>query len=191
MISAPCIRLRVRPGGITIAVAAACLVISACGGGAGPRAARAVHFNGQATGNYVSEISASGTTFLLPVADAAQQGLNTFDVVDAANTNPANGTFTGTSSAVSLYTTGVAEATAVVPRDAHVELLATGTPGLRLLLQWTDTCGGNGGSGQLVLRSPAVVNLTLPRSPSIKTCYVATTAATRAFSTLDLGILDH
>ena len=187
--SAPCTR-RVRVGAITIAVAAVGLVISACGG-AGPRAPRAVHFNGQATGNYVSETSASGTSFLLPVADAAQQGSSTFDVVEAANTTPGTDTSTGSSSAVSLYTTGVAEATAVVPRDAHVELLATGTPGSRFLLQWTDTCGGNGGSGQLVLHSPAVVNLTLPSSPGIKTCYVATTAATRAFSTLHLAILDH
>ena len=77
-----------------------------------------------------------------------------------------------------------------MPHDAHVELLATGTPGLRFLLQWTDTCGANGGSGQLVLRSPAVVNLTLPRSRGNKTCYVAAVAFAPAVSTLHLGILD-
>jgi hypothetical protein len=178
--------------GITIAVAAVLgLMISGCGGGATSRAPHVVHLNGQATGNYVSEVSASGTTFLLPAADVAQQESHTFDVVDAANTNPASGTFKGPSAAGSLYTTGVAEATAVVPRDARVELLATRTPGLRFLLQWTDTCGGNGGNGHLVLQSPAVVNLTLPPSTGIKTCYVAAAAVTRQFSTLHLGILDH
>ncbi len=52
-------------------------------------------------------------------------------------------------------------------------------------------CGENGGSGHLVLRTPAVVNLMLPRSTGIKTCYVAATAEARQLSTLHLGILDH
>jgi hypothetical protein len=182
----------VRPLAIAIAAAAILvLVISACGGGARPGAARAVHLNGQATGNYVSEISASGSTFLLPAADVAQQGSHTFEVVDAANTNPANGSPIGPSSAVSRYPTGVAEATTVVPRDAHIELLATGAPGLQFLLQWTDTCGRNGGNGQLMLRSPAVVNLTLPHSTAINTCYIAATGFARQMSTLHLAILDR
>ena len=182
---------RVGLSAVTIAVGVVLgLVISGCGGGTsnGPRA---VHLNGRATGNYVSEVSASGTAFLLPAADVAQQSSQTFDVVDAANANPATGTTLGPGAAGAVYMTGVAEATTVVPRDARVELVATGTPGLRFLLQWTDTCGGNGGSGQLVLSSPSVVNLTLPRSTGGKTCYVATTAETRVLSKLHLAILDH
>ena len=182
----------VRRVGNTIAIAAVLgLVASACGGGTGSRVARTVHLNGQATGNYVSEISASGTAFLLPASDVALQGSHTFDVVDAANANPADGTLDGHGPTLALYTTGVAAADAVVPLDAHVELLATGTPGLRFLLQWTDTCGANGGSGQRMLHSPAVVNLTLPRSTGTEACYVASTAATRAFTALHLAILDH
>jgi hypothetical protein len=83
--SAPRTTLRVRVAGTTIAAAMVLgLVLSACGGAAGSRIARAVHFDGQATGDYVREISASGTTFLLPVADVAHQDSRTFDVVDAA-----------------------------------------------------------------------------------------------------------
>ncbi len=173
-----------------VAVAAVLgLMISACGSGS--RGARTVHFNGQATGSDVSETSASGTTFLLPAADVAQQGSHTFEVVDAANGNAPSRVLIGTSSVGSFYTAIVASATTVVPHDAHVELLATGTPGVRFLLKWTDTCGGNGGDGWLVLRSPAVVNLTLPRSTGNKTCYVAAMAVTHTFAALHLGILDH
>jgi hypothetical protein len=190
--STPYAARRAGPSGIAGGLAAVLgLVIAGCGGGATLRAPHAVHINGQTTGDYVSEVSASGTTFLLPAADVAQQRSHTFHVVDAANTQPASGTFIGPRAAGSRYATGVAQATAVVARDAAVELVATGTPGLRFLLQWTDTCGENGGSGHLVLRTPAVVNLMLPRSTGIKTCYVAATAEARQLSTLHLGILDH
>jgi len=102
----------VRRVGNTIAIAAVLgLVASACGGGTGSRVARTVHLNGQATGNYVSEISASGTAFLLPASDVALQGSHTFDVVDAANANPADGTLYGHGPTLALYTTGVAAAT--------------------------------------------------------------------------------
>jgi len=139
---------RIGPSDFTIALDPVLgLVISGCGGGATSHAPHVVHLNQQTTGNYVNEVSASGTNFLLPAGDVAQQGSSTFDVVDAANTNPANGTFRGPSAAGSVYTTGVAEATAVVPRDAHVELLATGTPGLRFLIQWTTSAARTAGTG--------------------------------------------
>ncbi len=165
------------------------VVISACGGGA--RVARTVHFNGAATGSYVSETSASGTTFLLPAADVARQGSQTFEVVDAANGSAPSGVLIGPGSIGSRYTAIVASATTVVPHDAHVEILATGTSGLRFLLKWTDTCGRNGGDEWLVLRSPAVVNLRLPRSTGNRTCYVAAMAGTHTFAALHLDILDH
>ncbi|MGZ6616383.1 MAG: hypothetical protein ACXVFQ_18370 [Solirubrobacteraceae bacterium] len=188
--SAPYSTLHVRRRAIAAAGAAFLgLMISACGGGS--RVARTVHFNGQANGSYVSETSAAGTTFLLPAADVARQGSQTFQVVNAANGNAPNSALIGPGSIGSLYTAIVASATTVVPHDAHVELLATGTPGLRFLLQWTDTCGRHGGDGWLVLHSPAVVNLKLPRSTGNKTCYLATTAETHTFTALHLDILDH
>jgi len=186
--SAPHSRRNAGPGAVAFAAVLG-LMISACGSGS--RGHRAVHFNGHASGSYVSETSASGTTFLLPAADVAQQGSQTFEVLDAANGNaPSRGPI-GPSSLGSFYTAIVASATAVVPHDAHVELVATGTPGGRFAVQWTDTCGANGGDGSLVLRSPAVVNLSLPHSTGNKTCYVAAMAATHTFITLHLGILDH
>jgi hypothetical protein len=144
----------------------------------------------------------------VPAADLASQGSKTFDVVATANRDQAGVVTSATTSATvrtnpsAPYRWIVASATAVVPRDAHVELLATGRLSQQFALQWTDTCGGqrvgrhgvaggNGGSGELALRSPAVVKLKLPPSTGIDTCYVAEVATPRKFISFRVGILDY
>lgn len=194
---------------ITVAVAVVLGAgIAGCGSSPRPSVPRTVHLNGKATGDYVSEVSASGMSFLVPAAALASQGSQTFDVVATANRDQAGVVASATTSSTgpinpsAPYRWIVASATAVVRRDAHVELLATGRPGQQFALQWTDTCGGqrigahgvaggNGGSGELALRSPAVVELKLPPSTGIDTCYVAAVATARTFNSFRVGILDY
>jgi hypothetical protein len=158
-----------------------------------------VHLNGVQTGDYVTETSASGIHFLVPPDVLAGQGSSTFHV---AVPTVAHGPFgPGPSGAGPWGTQTIA--TAVVPRTATVEILATGSPGLTFTTGWEDTCGGNrqgnnavvggtGGQGRTVLQSPAVVLVKLPASTGNDNgCYLSATAWARPRSDLHLQIIDY
>jgi hypothetical protein len=176
------------------------LIAAGCGAGT-PRRSAGVHLNGKRVpGDYVFETDGSGARFLVPAITFAGQGRWTFDVARPRRasvgpnppTNPA-----------SPYRVGVASATAVVPHSARVELLATGEPGRRFTLSWEETCGwtqegsgavgGIGGRGTLILRSPAVTLVKLPRiSGGVPSCYLAAGASTATFTRhLHLAIIDY
>lgn len=84
---------------------------------------------------------------------------------------------------------GTGSQTATFPQTAKVELLASGTAGVRFHLQWTETCGGtsigkrgveggSGGEGSLTLSTPALVLVKLPAaSGTYDSCYLATVAS--------------
>lgn len=185
------------------AVAGVALIAAGCGGSAGPAPSRGVHLDGKrAQGDYVFETDASGARFLVPAQVVAGQGGQTFQV--AAPGRPAVG---GPNDAIAAappgHRVGVASDTAVVPHSAAVEILATGDPGRRFALSWTETCGwtqhgqaavgGTGGHGTEVLRTPAVALVTLPRiHHGVASCYLAATASTTTFTRrLRLTIIDY
>jgi hypothetical protein len=158
-----------------------------------------VHVNGVQTGDYVTEMSASGTHFLVPAGVLADQALTTFQVaVPRVASGPVG---SGPAGAGPWGTQPIA--TAVVPRRATVEILATGSPGVTFTVGWEDTCGGtregkhgvaggSGGQGRSELRSPAVVIVKLPpASGDYKGCYLAASAWARTRSALRLQIIDY
>lgn len=172
--------------------------IASCGGTAPSRASRPVHLNSKQIGGYVTEVSAIGTQFLVPASTLADQGSSAFDVGSPTTANMTLGP--GPSGTGPRGTQPIA--TAVVPRSARVELLATGAAGLQFNLGWEDTCGGSrigkhgvaggtGGQDRLALSSPAVVMLKLPKATGLNQCYVATSAWPRPRSNLRLTIIDY
>jgi hypothetical protein len=179
------------------------LVAAGCGGASAPPKSAAIHLDGKrAQGDYVFETDASGLRFLLPATVLAGQGSQAFDVAAPGRVTvgepPKEIVGPG-----GPYQAGVASATAVVPRAAHVEVLATGDPGRRFALSWEETCGwtqegkaavgGTGGQGMEVLRSPAVTMVKLPRiNTGVPSCYVAANASTTSFTTrMRLAIIDY
>lgn len=56
----------------------------------------------------------------------------------------------------------------MVARDAYVQLIAAGTPACDFFVD--RNVRGERQAWQLILRSPAVVNLMLPRSTATNTC---------------------
>ena len=81
----------------------------------------------------------------------------------------------------------VSSPAATFTRTETVDLLATGTPGVRFHLGWEETCGGkrmgkhgvvggSGGEGNLTLKAPALVLIRLPPPEgNLEGCYLATT----------------
>jgi hypothetical protein len=187
-----------RRVGIFLSLSLVAAGLASCGGAA-PRATDApVHLNGKEIGDYVTEVSATGAHFLVPVSTLAGQGSTTFDIGAPTTANmtlgpgPAGPGPWGTEPTL----------TAVVPRSARVEILATRAAGVQFHLGWEDTCGGSrmgqhgvaggtGGQGRLVLTSPAVVMLKLPKARGLNQCYVAATAWARPRSSLRLTIVDY
>jgi hypothetical protein len=179
------------------------LVAAGCGGSAQPPRSGGVHLDGRrAPSDYVFETDSSGARFLVPALVLAGQRGQTFQVAA-----PARPTVGAPSPAVTGpppgYRFGVASDTAVVPHSAHVEILATGDPGNRFALSWTETCGwtqhgraaegGTGGQGMEVLRTPAVTLVKLPRiHHGVGLCYLGATASARTFTRrLRLMIIDY
>ena len=115
-------------------VVAVARVVTGCGGSPAPSRDAVIHLNGRRTqGNYVFEMAASGARFLVPAPVLAGQGSQAFEVSAPARVTvgePDNTSIT----APAPYRVTVASATAVVPRSAHVEVLATGEPGRRFSL---------------------------------------------------------
>jgi hypothetical protein len=184
-------------------VAAVALIAAGCGGSATRVRDAVIHLNGKrAQGNYVFETGASGARFLVPAPVLAGQGSQAFEVSAPARATvgePNNTSIT----APAPYRAIVAWATAVVPRSAHVEVLATGAPGRRFSLSWEETCGwtrdgkaavgGTGGQGIETLRSPAVMLVNFPPiHGGVSSCYLAATASTTTFTRrMRLTIIDY
>ena len=179
------------------------LIAGGCGGSTTPSRTESIHLDGKrAPGDYVFETDASGARFLVPAPVLAGQGSQAFDV--AAPTRATFGEPNNTvTTAPPPYRVLVATATATVPHSAHVEILATGEPGRRFALSWEDTCGltkagkgaaiYTGGAGLVILSSPAVTLVKLPRiNGGVSSCYLAATAGTRTFTRrLRLAIIDY
>lgn len=179
------------------------LIAGGCGGSTTPSRSESIHLDGKrASGDYVFETDASGARFLVPAPVLAGQGGQAFDVVapTKATFGEPNNTVTD---APPPYSVAVASATANVPHSAHVEILATGQPGRRFALSWEDTCGFTkggkaaaiytGGAGLVILSSPAVTLVKLPRiDGGVRFCYLAATAGTTTFTRrLRLAIIDY
>lgn len=166
----PCVTVRGLP---VLVLAIVTPIASGCGGSSAAPKEAGVHLDGKRVrGDYVFETDASGVRFLVPVPVLAGQGGQAFEVAA-----PTTATVRDSNSSVIVrrqpHGAIVADAVADMPHSAHVELLATGEPGLQIALSWTDTCGftssghqgsGNntGGQGIEVLRSPAVTLVKLP-----------------------------
>jgi hypothetical protein len=179
------------------------LVAAGCVGSTTPTGRAAIHLDGKrAQGDYVFETDASGARFLVPAPVLAGQGSQAFDAAapTSATVGEPNNTITRVPPPYRVF---VADAAAVVPHSAHVEVLATGLPGRRFALSWEETCGwtqhatdavgGSGGQGMEILRSPAVELVKLPRIPrGVPSCYVAATALARRLTRrLRLAIIDY
>ncbi len=185
-------------GVVVVALAAA-----GCGGTSTPPRSEAIHLDGKrAHGDFVFETDASGRRFLVPATILAGQASRAFDVEAPSSATigePPSALPTGPG----VYKAIVASTTAVVPHSAHIEVLATGESGGRFALSWTDTCGwtqegkaavgGTGGRGMLIVRSPAVTLVKVPRiKGGVHSCYLAATAQAPAFTRrLHLAIIDY
>jgi hypothetical protein len=190
----PLLRTFVVTGALASAV-----VLSACGATRAPASAAVVHIDGVETGDYVNEMSASGVHFLVPTGLVAGQGSSAFQVADPPLSNAPDGPvdagfgprFYGPTASADFST------------SAKVEILATGSPGVKFALGWQETCGGThvgkravvggtGGQGQANLETPAVVLVKLPApSGDVHTCYLATTGFSRTRTNLHLQIVDY
>jgi len=163
-----------------------------------------VHLDGQVTGDYVRETSATGIGFLVPTGVLAGQGATSFDIATPppANSNtiqlgpkltrPARTWFYGPS------------ITGSTPERAHVELLVTGDPGRRIYLGFEESCGffhvsggpkavsaKRGASGQRVMRTPAVMIVPGLTSNPENDCYVSGMVATHGQNHLHISLIDY
>jgi hypothetical protein len=191
--------MRMRGSAAVVVIA---LIAAGCGRSTASRSA-GVHLDGKrAPGTYVLETDGSGAQFLVPAAVVASQGSQAFDVSAPTSVTVAEPANTATL-ASPPYRSIVSFANATVPHATRVEILATGEPGRRFELSWTETCGwtqegkgaagGTGGEGTQILRSPAVMLVRLPRiGGGVPSCYLAATAATTTFTRgLRLMIIDY
>lgn len=171
-----------------------------------------MHLDGHVTGDYVQEISATGTDFLVPTGVLAAQGTANFDISSPPPTNSnaivVGPRFTYTTQAQAqrwtrTWFTGPS-ITGVTPERARVELLVTGDPGRRIYLSFEESCGFfhfgptresesamKGAHGQRILRTPAIMMVPMLTSKPENSCYVAGLVVTRGRNDLHISLIDY
>ncbi len=165
-----------------------------------------VHLDGKVTGDYVRETSAAGTGFLVPTGVLAGQGAQTFDIASPPQGSPNVVQVGPKLTSVSQWkrqrwwTGPIVQGMA--PQGARVELLASGEPGLRFYLEFEETCGlvdggrshlgvSNGGTGQRIMRSPAVMMVPALRASQNTSCYVSGVVTSRGRNHLHVSLIDY
>jgi hypothetical protein len=203
-----------RPRSLVVAwclasLVAVALLVSACGNTAIRRSRPlVVHLDGKVTGDYVRETSATGVGFLVPTAVLADQGAQTFEIAAPLPQGNPNVVQIGPKiTSVSewekqrWWTGPIVQGMA--PQGAHVELLASGEPGLRFYLEFEETCGmvdggrshlgvSNGATGQRIMRSPAVMTVPALQASPKTSCYVSGVVMSRGGRNhLHLSLIDY
>jgi hypothetical protein len=197
-----------------VALAASALVavlITACGGTTRTQSRpKLVHLDGQVTGDYVRETSATGAGFLVPTGVLAAQAATSFAV---ASPPPDNSNTIELGPKVSFATEAQRQRAAkpwfmgpsisgTTPERADVELLVTGDPGRRIYLSFEESCGFfqvpdgyksvsamKGAHGQRLLRTPAVMIVPTLTSKPENSCYVSGVVVTRGRNDLHISLI--
>lgn len=181
-----------------LSVVAAGWLVSGCGSQhASPMV---VHLDGKVTGDYVREVSATGSGFLVPTWAMAGQGMQTFDI---AAPPPGKSAIVQSAPAIPAAQWNrqrwfIGPVVTGMTHGTHVELLVTGEPGRELYLGFEESCRAagqsadtQGASGWRKMRSPAVMIVPTLQSGSNTSCYVAGTVTSRGSNSVHISLIDY